>query len=83
VAQIAAVSVGIVAGVPLLDLAYNEDSQAEVDCNLVQTSAGAFVEIQGTAEGRPFSRIDLDQMLALGHTGLQQLFVAQRAVVDS
>ncbi|MGH9105765.1 MAG: ribonuclease PH [Acidimicrobiales bacterium] len=77
----AAVSVGIVAGTPVLDLDYAEDAGAEVDMNVVMTSNGGLVEVQGTAEGAPFSRTDLDQMLALASRGISQLLAAQAAVV--
>ena len=63
--MVAATSVGIVAGQPLLDLAYDEDSQAHVDMNVFMTDAGRFVELQGTAEAAPFDRRDLDALLAL------------------
>jgi ribonuclease PH len=76
--QIAAVSVGIIDGVPMLDLPYEEDSRAEVDMNVAMTDAGAYVELQGTAEGVPFRRSELDALLALAEQGIQQLFVAQR-----
>jgi ribonuclease PH len=75
--QIAAVSVGIVAGVPVLDLDYAEDSQAETDMNVVMNNGGAFVEIQGTAEGHAFRRHELDAMLELAETGIRQLFTFQ------
>ena len=75
--QIAAVSVGIVAGVPVLDLDYTEDSQAETDMNVVMNNGGAFVEIQGTAEGHAFRRHELDAMLELAVTGIRQLFTLQ------
>jgi ribonuclease PH len=79
--QIAAVSVGIVGGRPVLDLPYEEDSRAEVDMNVAMTSAGGFVEIQGTAEGRPFDRAQLDTLLGLAETGIRTLFEAQRAAL--
>lgn len=75
--QVAAVSVGIVAGVPVLDLDYAEDSQAETDMNVVMNNGGAFVEIQGTAEGHAFRRNELDALLNLAATGLGQLFAIQ------
>src|SRR5215207_1705822 len=75
--QIAAVSVGIVAGVPVLDLDYAEDSQAETDMKVVMNNGGAFVEIQGTAEGHAFRRHELDAMLELAVTGIRQLFTLQ------
>ena len=78
VAQVAAVSVGIVEGVAVLDLDYAEDSRAEVDFNVVATSGGAYVEVQGTAEGKPFDRAAMDRLLALADEGLQRLYAAQR-----
>jgi ribonuclease PH len=78
---VAAVSVGIVAGVPMLDLAYVEDSKAEVDFNVVMTSQGRFVEVQGTAEGEPFDRASMDALLALGESGIKQLFEHQRTAL--
>ncbi|HET9096559.1 MAG TPA: ribonuclease PH [Candidatus Baltobacteraceae bacterium] len=80
--QIAATSVGIVAGHPLLDLAYDEDSRAEVDMNVFMTDAGKFTELQGTAEATPFSREELDKLLALAEGGVRQLLEIQRSVVD-
>ncbi|HEY7598704.1 MAG TPA: ribonuclease PH, partial [Candidatus Limnocylindrales bacterium] len=79
--QIAAVSVGVVEGVPLLDLDYSEDSRAEVDFNVVGTDHNTYVEIQGTAEGKPFDRPGMDALLALADEGLQRLFEAQRQVL--
>jgi ribonuclease PH len=78
---VAATSVGIVEGTPLLDLAYDEDSRADVDMNIVKTSGGRFIELQGTAETEPFDRAALDQLLALADTGLAMLFETQREVV--
>jgi ribonuclease PH len=75
--QIAAVSVGIVGGTPVLDLPYEEDSRADVDMNVAMTSAGAFVELQGTAEGKPFARTELDALLGLADGGIRELFEAQ------
>ena len=75
--QIAAVSVGIVAGVPVVDLDYTEDSSAETDMNVVMNNGGAFVEIQGTAEGHAFRRHELDAMLDLAARACQGLFAAQ------
>ena len=75
--QIAAVSVGIVGGTPVLDLDYAEDSQAETDMNVVMNNGGGFVEIQGTAEGHAFRRHELDLMLNLAATGAAQLFALQ------
>jgi ribonuclease PH len=77
VARIAAVSVGIVGGVTLLDLDYSEDARAEVDFNVVGTDQGTYVELQGTAEGRPFDRARVDELLDLANSGLAQLFDAQ------
>jgi len=79
--QVAAVSVGIFEALPLLDLDYSEDSHAEVDFNVVGTSGGAYVELQGTAEGKPFDRAQMDRLLELADTGLQQLFRYQRTVL--
>ena len=67
--HVAAISVGIVDGVPLLDLAYDEDSKADVDMNVVKTSDGRYIEIQGTAETTPFGRDRLNDMLATGRRG--------------
>jgi ribonuclease PH len=78
---IAATSVGIVEGVALLDLAYDEDSRAEVDMNVVKTGDGRFVEVQGTAEGAPFSRETLDGLLELASRGVAELVEHQRALV--
>ena len=78
---VAATSVGIVDGTPLLDLAYDEDSRAEVDMNVVKTSGGKFIELQGTAETQPFDRDGLDQLLALAERGIQSLIARQREVV--
>jgi ribonuclease PH len=78
---VAATSVGIVAGMPLLDLAYEEDSKADVDMNIVKVAGGRFVEIQGTAEAEPFDRDALDGLLALADQGLEQLFARQRAII--
>jgi ribonuclease PH len=80
--QIAAVSVGIVDGAPVLDLDYAEDSQAETDMNVVMNNGGAFVEVQGTAEGHAFRRHELDAMLNLAASGMGQLFALQMQVLD-
>lgn len=80
-AQIAAVSVGIVQGTPMLDLDYAEDSVAHTDMNLVMDDAGRFIEVQGTAEGHPFSRDELDRLLSLGAAGILQIQSAQRAAL--
>jgi ribonuclease PH len=79
--QIAAVSVGIVDAIPLLDLDYSEDSHAEVDFNVVGTDKNTYVEVQGTAEGKPFDRASMDRLLELADGGLQQLFRYQRTVL--
>jgi ribonuclease PH len=79
--QIAAISVGIVNGTPVLDLPYVEDSTAEVDMNVAMTAAGGFVELQGTAEGKPFDRAQLDTLLALADGGIRTLFEAQTAAL--
>jgi ribonuclease PH len=78
---VAAVSVGIVDGVPMLDLPYEEDSRAEVDMNVVMTSSGRFVEVQGTAEGMPFSKAELDELLRLAEHGILQLLEHQAEVL--
>ncbi|MGH2635174.1 MAG: ribonuclease PH [Actinomycetota bacterium] len=75
---VAAVSVGVVGGEPVLDLSYEEDAGAEVDCNVVTTGSGALVEVQGTAEGAPFSRAELDALLDLAESGIKQLSQLQR-----
>jgi ribonuclease PH len=76
--HVAAVSVGIVDGVPLLDLAYEEDSRAEVDMNVIKTSDGRYIEIQGTAETTPFGRDRLYDMLALADVGIAELVGLQK-----
>lgn len=78
---VAAVSVGMVDGRPLLDLNYEEDSRAEVDLNVVMSGDGRFVEIQGTAEGEPFDRAAMDAMLDLAQLGIKQLVEVQRQVL--
>jgi len=78
---VAATSVGIVAGMPLLDLAYEEDSKAEVDMNVVKTGDGRFVEVQGTAESEPFDQPALDGLLTLASQGIDRLVGHQRAIV--
>jgi ribonuclease PH len=80
--MIAATSVGIVDGTMVLDLPYAEDSKAEVDMNVAMTDAGAFVELQGTAEGVPFNRAQLDGLLDLAQHGIRELFGRQRAALD-
>jgi ribonuclease PH len=78
---VAAISVGIVRGVPLLDLEYTEDSACDTDMNVVMTGGGGFVEIQGTAEGAPFSRGEMDALLALADKGIRELVTLQRAAL--
>jgi ribonuclease PH len=80
---LAAVSVGVVDGEALLDLNYGEDSHAEVDANVVMTDQGEFVEVQGTAEGKPFSRARLDELLALAEKGIRELHRLQREAAAS
>jgi ribonuclease PH len=81
--NIAAVSVGVVDGRPVLDLPYEEDSRADVDLNVVATEGGHYVELQGTAEQEPFDRASLDAMLALADKGIAELITFQRATVDA
>jgi ribonuclease PH len=81
--QIAAVSVGMVDGAALLDLDYSEDSHADVDFNVVGTDAGTWVELQGTAEGKPFDRAQMDRLLGLADDGLKRLFAAQREALGT
>jgi ribonuclease PH len=77
----AAISVGVVSALPSLDLDYSEDSTAEVDMNVVRTGAGKYIEVQGTAEGAPFSRIELDSLLDLAEHGIDQIFELQREMI--
>lgn len=79
--SVAAVSVGVVAREPVLDLSYEEDAGAEVDCNVVMTGSGALVEVQGTAEGEPFSRGDLNALLDLAESGIAHLAKVQRDII--
>jgi len=81
--SVAATSVGIVDDVSLLDLCYEEDSQAEVDMNVVMTGSGDFVEIQATAEGRPFTGGEMQDLLALAAAGIRRLSEEQRAVLPA
>jgi ribonuclease PH len=81
--NIAAVSVGVVDGRPVLDLPYEEDSRADVDLNVVATEGGHYVELQGTAEQEPFDRASLDAMLALADKGIAELITFQRATIDA
>jgi len=78
----AAISVGIVDGAPVLDLPYVEDSRAEVDMNVVMTSLGGFVEVQGTAEGAPYSRVELDALLGLAEAGITEIIGLQQEMVS-
>jgi ribonuclease PH len=80
--SVAAVSVGIVEGQPLLDLDYEEDARAEVDMNVVTTGSGLFVEVQGTAERNPYTREELDRLVELASKGIEELTGAQRRAVE-
>ncbi len=82
ISEVAAISVGMVENTPILDLCYEEDSNAEVDMNIVCTGAGKFIEIQGTAERAPFNREQMNQMLELAETGVGQLFTLQRSALN-
>jgi len=81
--EVAAVSCGIVSGVPLLDLKYDEDSRAEVDMNFVCAGDGKFIEVQGTAEAAPFTREEMNTLLDLARVGTDQLFLAQRQAIEA
>jgi ribonuclease PH len=81
--EVAAVSVGIVDGRPLLDLKYDEDSRAQVDMNIVCAGDGRFIEVQGTAEGAPFTREEMDNLLELGKKGIEQLVRLQRQAIEA
>jgi ribonuclease PH len=81
--EVAAISVGIVGGVPLLDLNYEEDSRAETDMNVICTGDGRFIELQGTAEREPFSHDDMNRLLALAEIGINQLLRAQRETLEA
>ena len=81
--KVAAISVGIVGGTGVLDLAYDEDSRAHVDLNVFMTDSGRFVELQGTAEAAPFDRRELDLLLALAERGIRELLVAQAAAIEA
>jgi len=78
---VAATSVGVVAGTPMLDLAYDEDSKADVDMNVIKTGAGLYIELQGTAEALPFGREALNRLLDLADTGIRQLIALQKGLV--
>ncbi|HEX6797306.1 MAG TPA: ribonuclease PH [Ktedonobacterales bacterium] len=79
---VAAISVGVVGGQTMLDLAYTEDSKAEVDANVVMTAKGDYIEVQGTAEGKPFSRQRLGELLDLADTGIRELLAIQQKYVE-
>jgi ribonuclease PH len=81
--SVAAVSVGLVNGEAMLDLCYEEDSHAEVDFNVVMNSAGRFIELQGTAEGKPFSAAELSRFIALAQHGIEELTAIQRRALES
>lgn len=81
--EVAAISVGVIEGTTILDLAYVEDSTADVDMNIVCTGAGKFIELQGTAEREPFTREQMDEMLILADIGVKQLFEIQRNALNS
>ncbi|PYS74742.1 MAG: ribonuclease PH, partial [Acidobacteria bacterium] len=83
VSEVAAVSVGIVDGVPLLDLKYDEDSRAQVDMNVVCTGDARFIEVQGTAEGSPFTREQMDNLLELAKKGIAELVTLQRQAIEA
>jgi ribonuclease PH len=78
---VAAVSVGIVEGTPVLDLEYSEDSNADVDMNVIMTGNGEFVEVQGTGEKSVFSRQELDVLLSLAHKGIRELVTLQQSII--
>lgn len=82
ISEVAAVSVGVIEGTPVVDLAYVEDSTADVDMNIVCTGAGKFIEIQGTAEREPFTREQMDEMMILAEKGINQLFQIQRYALN-
>lgn len=81
--QVAAISVGIVGNTPLLDLKYDEDSRAEVDMNVVCTGDGRFIELQGTAEREPFTRAQMDELVALGTRGIEELIAIQKSIIST
>jgi len=80
---VAAVSVGVVGGMPMLDLDYAEDSTCDTDMNVVMTGAGGFVELQGTAEGVPFTHLELDELVGLAERGIRELVEAQKAALGA
>jgi ribonuclease PH len=79
---VAAISVGVYAGTPVLDLDYDEDSQCDTDMNVVMTGAGGFVEVQGTAEGVPFTRAEMNKLLDLAQSGISTLIAKQKVVLE-
>ena len=81
--HVAAVSVGIYQGVPVLDLDYPEDSACDTDMNVVMTGSGGIVEVQGTAEGTPFSRQEMDALIELAHKGIGELIGHQKAALNT
>jgi ribonuclease PH len=82
ISMVGAISVGIVDREQLLDLCYQEDFAASVDFNVVMTDKGNFVELQGTAEGKPFSRRTVDSLISLAESGIKQLFTIQKAAIN-
>ena len=80
---VAAISVGMLGALPLLDLEYTEDSACDTDMNVVMTGAGHFVEVQGTAEGAPFSREQMDRLLALADKGIRELIILQQQALST
>ena len=80
---VAAVSVGVYQGVPVLDLDYPEDSACDTDMNVVMTGSGGLIEVQGTAEGAPFSRAEMNALLDLANKGIQELIAAQKAALKA
>jgi ribonuclease PH len=82
IGSVAAVSVGIIGTTPILDLDYGEDVEADVDMNVVMTGQGRFVEVQGTAEGEPFKKSEMNKMIALAEKGINQLFEIQARHLD-
>jgi ribonuclease PH len=81
--MVASVSVGVVAGVPVLDLDYPEDSSADTDMNVIMTEGGEFIEVQGTAEGEPFNRSELNSLLDLAGSGIAELITIQKTALGS
>jgi ribonuclease PH len=81
--KVAAISVGIYEGAPVLDLDYPEDSTAETDMNVIMTDKGGFIEVQGTAEGEAFQQEEFDSMLALARKGITEIFALQEAAINA